>query len=427
MTDHPYLSRPDYCFWRRSVAGVAPADVDPVVRAPFKIRRADRIATAGSCFAQHISRHLVRNGFNYFVTESANPHIAHLSHDYNYGVFTARYGNIYTSRQLLQTMRRAYGIFTPQDDAWPSADSRMIDPYRPTIQPDGFACLDELHADRRQHLAAVRKAVEEFDILIFTLGLTETWFAKADGAVYPICPGVSGGVFDPAQHGFVNLTVGDVIQDLAETIDLVRIRNRKARFILTVSPVPLIATMEDRSVLVSTTYSKSVLRVAAEEISASHHDVSYFPSYEIINGNYTRGCYFSDGLRDVTEAGVEHVMRLFMRHYTNFAQSTPEPPAQPPNARKERAAETRRELTEAAEVMCDELLLDPVLSSLAQQVIRTDGTPYAMWPVKEITESRKLFDAWEALKNPSASMQPQPKLESETGRGRAIWSWLTGH
>ena len=153
------------------------AQVDVVVKETFKLNRNDRIATAGSCFAQHISEHLVRNGFNYFVTETAHPFFARKAKDYNYDVFTARYGNLYTSRQLLQTIQRAYGMFTPKDDAWPAENGRMIDPYRPAIQPDGFSCLEELHGDRRQHLAAVRRMVEELDVLVFTLGLTETWFA----------------------------------------------------------------------------------------------------------------------------------------------------------------------------------------------------------------------------------------------------------
>ena len=87
--------------------------------------------------------------------------------------------------------------------------------------------------------------------------------------------------------------------------------------ILTVSPVPLTATAEDRGVLVSTTLSKSVLRVAAEEISRERDYVAYFPSYEIVTGNYTRGAYFGEDLRSITEAGVAHVMRLFMKHYTS--------------------------------------------------------------------------------------------------------------
>ncbi len=92
-----------------------------------------------------------------------------------------------------------------------------------------------------------------------------------------------------------DLGVLDVIADLAETVDCIRSKNVDACFIFTVSPVPLIATMEDRSVLASTTYSKSVLRVAAEEIAARYEGVAYFPSYEVITGNHARGRYFADG------------------------------------------------------------------------------------------------------------------------------------
>jgi hypothetical protein len=125
--------------------------------------------------------------------------------------------------------------------------------------------------------------------------------------------------------------------------------------------------MEDRSVLVSTTYSKSVLRVAAEEVAAAHPGVSYFPSYEVITGNYTRGAYFAEGLRDVTEAGVQHVMRLFLNHYMDFVQqdTIPEPPAAPPSPMPNDA---RRELEAVAKVLCDELLLEPTQVSLGQSM-----------------------------------------------------------
>ena len=55
---NPYRDKPDYCFWRQGVSELAASAVDPVVRAPFSIGRDDRVAAAGSCFAQHISRAL---------------------------------------------------------------------------------------------------------------------------------------------------------------------------------------------------------------------------------------------------------------------------------------------------------------------------------------------------------------------------------
>jgi len=99
MTVNPYKSLESHAYWRRSVSAVNPHDVDPVVRASFSIGRADRVATGGSCFAQHIARHLRDNGFNYYVAEQAHPIASpELAREFNYGVFSARYGNVYTSR-----------------------------------------------------------------------------------------------------------------------------------------------------------------------------------------------------------------------------------------------------------------------------------------------------------------------------------------
>ena len=354
MSDHPYRSLPDRNFWKQSIAEVPFDEVDPVADAKFRLGKADRVVTAGSCFAQHIARYLRDAGFNYWVTEPANPMVrAHLAHRFGYGLFSARYGNVYTSRQLVQLVRRAYGLFQPADDLWRRPDGRLIDPFRPRIQPDGFASPAEYRADRRQHFAAIRRAVEELDVFVFTLGLTEGWVARADGAAYPLCPGVAGGSFDETRHVFLNLSVPEVVDDLRQTVSLIRERNRGARFIFTVSPVPLVATAEPRSVLVSTTYSKAVLRVAAEEVARGDDGIDYFPSYEIITGPHARGRYFAEDLRSVTEAGVRHVMGLFFRHYTEAGD---EARLQAPG---EAAAPAPRHGIEAAvAVMCEEVALE---------------------------------------------------------------------
>jgi hypothetical protein len=83
--------------------------------------------------------------------------------------------------------------------------------------------------------------------------------------------------------------------------------------------VPLIATYENRHVLVSTTYSKSALRVVADAVSRNISGVDYFPSYEIIAGPQSRGRFFANDLRTVTPEGVEAVMDVFARHYLTDA------------------------------------------------------------------------------------------------------------
>jgi hypothetical protein len=188
--------------------------------------------------------------------------------------------------------------------------------------------------------------------------------SRIDGAAFPLCPGVSGGNYDPDRHQFVNLSADDVTKDLVEVVDRIRGRNPRAKFILTVSPVPLIATAEDRHVLVSTVYSKSVLRVAAEQASRSREDVAYFPSYEIVTGHHTRGCYFAPDLRSVTEAGVRQVMRLFLKHYAETEIEGLD------GARRPAATVTDLDTAELAalvEVNCDEEALDRDVSIVRMQ------------------------------------------------------------
>lgn len=330
MNDNPYAKAPDFQRWSKAIAQTPSGDVDPLTRVPFQIACSDTIVSAGSCFAQHIGRRLLQNGFSYLVTETAHPLLPKdIADSFGYGLYSARYGNIYTTRQLLQLLRRAYGRFRPNDDVWQD-NGRYYDPFRPTIQAKGFATRREYDLDRQQHFAAVRRAFETMNVFIFTLGLTECWQSIEDGAVYPMCPGTVAGHFDPTQHAFLNLSAAEVIADMRAFVAEVRALNPKVRVVLTVSPVPLAATAVEQHVLLSTVYSKSVLRVAAEEI-ARLPDAMYFPAYEIVTGSFSRGRYFGDDCRAVTEEGVSHVMRVFFKHLApdGRAIETAEPTVDP--------------------------------------------------------------------------------------------------
>lgn len=355
MSDHPYKSLPDKAFWRRSVALPPFSEVDPVGEFNLRITPNCKVATAGSCFAQHIARYLRNSGYNYFVAEPGHPILPEsVRNAHNYGLYSARYGNIYTARQLLQLHQRAFAAFRPYEDCWQQAEDCFLDPFRPTTQPGGFVSRAELEADREHHLAAVRRMFETLDVFVFTLGLTEAWRSRKDGAVFPLCPGTEGGQFDPDSHEFYNQPVEDVIADLAEFTELLLSVNPRAQIILTVSPVPLMATAEPGAhVLAATTYSKSVLRVAAEVTRKRFACVHYFPSFEIITGAFNRGAYYADDLRNVLENGVEHVMRLFMLHATgNTAGVARDAPAE------DRFAAQRRLAERLVEVECDEIALD---------------------------------------------------------------------
>jgi len=326
-TKSPYSNLPDHQHWRQAIEQLPPGDVDPVVSSTLRIGRRTAIATAGSCFAQNISRSLVNKGYNYLVTESAPESMAPAeAAQLNYGIFSARYGNVYTARQLDQLFDRAYGKFSPVDSAWRRADGRYVDPFRPRIDPAGYADPADVDVVRQAHLAAVRRMFETADVFVFTLGLTEAWRAKKDGAVFPLAPGVSAGEFDPDRYEFVNFGVEEVTSDMAAFLGKLRAVNPKVQVILTVSPVSLVATYEPRHVLVSTTLSKAVLRVAAQAAATAFGFVHYFPSYEIITGSFSRGEYFEKDARSVTSSGIDHVMRLFGRHYLESEHAGPNAP-----------------------------------------------------------------------------------------------------
>jgi hypothetical protein len=307
---HPYADIPARAHWMRSVAGRPSLEITDWYRPRFPIDGL-AIATAGSCFAQHIGRRMKDAGFRYIDTEPAPGFLMPATRrEYGYDLYSARYGNVYTTRQLLQLFQRAFGDFEPADDHWPWKDG-VVDPFRPTIEPEPYASVDEMRRSRRHHLERVRAVFETADLLVFTLGLTECFASRRDGAVFPVAPGVNGGTWRPDDYVFHNFGPAEVVADLHAFLDAARRVRPGLRLLLTVSPVPLMATASGEHVAVATMRSKSTLRAAAAMMVEAHEGVDYFPSYEIVASPAMRGGFFEDDLRSVSSAGVDHVMKQF--------------------------------------------------------------------------------------------------------------------
>jgi len=302
---NPYRHLPEAANWRRSVAK-STGVFDPVVDVKFTIKPTDIIATAGSCFAQHISKHLVSKGYRFLIEESPV--------DSESPMYSARYGNIYTSLQLLQLIKRAYGMFSPVDNFLKDKDGHYLDPFRPQLFPGGFNSLSELLEERSRHYEAVRRVFETSDVFVFTLGLTERWVSEIDGAAFPLCPGSVATESEKSEGLFTNATVAEMTEELREFLGLIKEINPKLKMILTVSPVPLLVSASSSHVLLANTYSKSALRVVASTIENEFSNVMYFPSFEIIAGPQARSAYYAEDLRSVTPEGVAHVMQVFGQH-----------------------------------------------------------------------------------------------------------------
>ena len=64
MGKHPYSNLPKNAFWKTGVAQENPYAMEGIYEKKFDITSNTKIATAGSCFAQHITHHLKKNGYN---------------------------------------------------------------------------------------------------------------------------------------------------------------------------------------------------------------------------------------------------------------------------------------------------------------------------------------------------------------------------
>lgn len=321
---HPYKSLPSRHFWNRFVSVTAWRDV-PFMDAPkFRLSRDSRIATAGSCFAQHITRHLRLVGVTPYLAEPPHPWLdddTTGSLRDSYSQFAARYGNIYTARQCVELLEQATGL-RPAINDLVEDNGRWYDLLRPGIPDRGFASREEACADRAYHLHCVRRMFEQIDVYVFTLGLTEAWQHAELGHTYPVCPGTMRGSHDPALHRFHNFRHAEVVADLQRLIMLARQLNPTLRFIFTVSPVPLVATRSADNVLVASSYAKAVLRAAVGEVVMSQDGVEYFPSFEIISQPGSHGQYLATDLREVADRGVAHVMSCFVAAFFGASVTT---------------------------------------------------------------------------------------------------------
>ncbi len=360
MGASPYEGLGERSYWRTGVVDRHPLDAGDIYVKKFSLAPEDRISTAGSCFAQHIARRLRTHGYQVIDTEPAPPGLAaSAANDFGFGLYSARYGNIYTVRQMLQLVQECTGSRTPKDAVWIKGD-RYFDAMRPSVEPRGLPSREAVVLHRRQHLDRVRAMLEATTVFVFTMGLTETWVHRGDGTVYPTAPGTIAGSFDPATYAFKNLTYTEVLEDFLALRALLQQFNPAMRFLLTVSPVPLTATASHEHVLPATVYSKSVLRAVAGHLAMTYPEIDYFPSYEIIASHPARGFFYEGNLRSVAPSGVDVVMRLFFEQHGRIAapasaadaprhRPTPEAPA--PAAESDTEADAER-------VVCEEELLE---------------------------------------------------------------------
>lgn len=354
MAASPYDGLDPRAYWRTAVASRGPGRLRDLYVPRFPITRDMPIFTAGSCFAQHVHRALKAAGYAVIEAEPAPEGVPEaVANSFFYGTFSARYGNIYNPRQFRQLLEEAAGTFTPGHPVW-SRDGRFFDAIRPNVDPGGFGNARAVALAREDHLAAVAASIARAQVVVFTLGLHETWQDRDSGAVYPTAPGVIADAPDGADIGFVSLGHDEIVAEVRGFLAHLRGINPGVKLLLTVAPGPLVATAGGGHVLVASTAGKAVLRAAADTLVRGDAGIDYFPSYEIITNPAARGAFFAPNLRNPTPKGVSVVMKQFMAAHA----ATPMP--EPVDAQAKPGAAS--DFDDDNAVICEEMMNDPGLS-----------------------------------------------------------------
>lgn len=270
------------------------------------------IGSAGSCFAFEIARVFQQEGFNYVVTErNDDPNSGIVVDGYNPGDpwarFSANYGILFNTPSFLQLAEKAFGIRHFNKFLIELPDGGYFDPYRENVT---FLTPDAFQADYDKHVAAVREAFLQAEVFVLTLGLNECWQLH-DGTVMSRNP--RDNMYHLVTHK--TLTVEENVQNIQRFYDIVRSHNPHFKIVLSLSPIPFLATgrADTHHIIEANTHSKATLRVAADELVRNNDGIFYLPSYELVTECIEQP--WKPDHRHVTEDTVVKVVEMFKQMF----------------------------------------------------------------------------------------------------------------
>lgn len=200
--------------------------------------------------------------------------------------------------------------------------------------PDALIDNDPKNASR---VDGIRASLADGCTVIMTLGMSMCWYDKTTGkmihdpigkeAKYDFETGefTTGGKIGIkerlSRYEMRHTDVGENADNLDAVVRTIRSFNEKNVVILTLSPVPLHWCQSDDPIVPADCLSKSVLRIAIEDVMKKGYDgVYYFPSFEIVRWAMPHFNYPAWGMDDgeprhVTKELIKLIIRTFEHFY----------------------------------------------------------------------------------------------------------------
>ncbi len=255
-----------------------------------------RVLAVGSCFARNFTLWLAEHGFNRAFPESP------------YNALLRFYADFESPAVVAQQFRWAFDELDPKTLLWIDKNRKLV---------------NATEAGKRE----VRSVLENTDVLILTLGLSEVWYDIISGE--PLWRALTEDLFDPERHAFKVETVAQTFEWL-EAIERIRQAHLpNMKIIFTVSPIPLKTTFRPVSAITANSVSKAILRAALDEFLRRHDDLLnvqlfYFPSYEFVT-NYFLDPFREDN-RHLAPIVPGNIISFFVRYFCDQTIASPRAP-----------------------------------------------------------------------------------------------------
>ncbi len=284
----------------------------------FQIAPNAKVFAIGSCFARNVEAELLRLGVEVSSADLKNE-LLEIRTNLQIGLL-----NKYNPLSIHQELEWAAGVSAfPEQGLIQLGDNpeKYVDPYlREQARP---GTLETLKA-RREQLKDYFAQAFQADLVILTLGLTETWFDRVTRRALAEIPSPRLMKQYRDRFQFKILSYPECLAVLQSVCTLLKKYGKPdLKIVVTVSPVALERTFSGQDVIVANMMSKSTLRSAAGAIASSVEGVDYFPSYEAAIVSDPTLVWQPDR-RNVTDFIVAQIIGEFTRRYGLKPKLTPD-------------------------------------------------------------------------------------------------------
>jgi hypothetical protein len=247
-----------------------------------RIHLGDRLLTIGSCFSDAIGGQLISNKLDV----SVNP-----------------FGTTYNPISIHKLIQYAVSNrLIPENSYFQRGELFLHYDFHSAYSS---LALPELKERVQSAIGNMNSFLKQAKWLIITYGTAWLYELKESRETVANCHKMPQALF-----GKSLLTQKKMLDSFDTMYHHLKSLNPEIQIILTVSPVRHI-----KETLVLNSVSKSILRVACHTITEQHHDVHYFPAYEILLDDLRDYRFYESDMIHPSETAEEYIWQKFGEQY----------------------------------------------------------------------------------------------------------------